>query len=812
MKEQNVIELNMFSSKEAFKKVFTRRIVEKYGREVQQCHITECYDILGTMVRDCANIDMKECKDLVGKNGTKQLIYFSMEFLIGRLLTSNLVNLGLFNMVKEGLEELGLDLNTLEEQESDAGLGNGGLGRLAACFMDSIASLGFAGHGNCIRYDYGFFRQKVIDGCQEETPDQWLLNGYAWEIRKPKHAVEVKFYGNAETYQDEQGLVRSRTVNAVTVLAIPYDVPIIGYNNQVTNTLRLWCAEPSDESIPSSQDFKGYLQFVRDLTYGLYPDDSTEQGRLLRLRQQYFLVSAGMQSMLRGHYRRYKTFDNLGDHYVFQLNDTHPILAIPELMRLLMDEHNYGWDEAFAICQKCFAFTNHTVMAEALEKWPCHYIAELFPRIYMIIEEINRRMIIKMRSMKLSEQVISNSLIIKDANVHMCQMAIHVCFSVNGVANLHTEILKADTFKELYSIYPEKFNNKTNGITHRRWFLCSNPKLSSLVTSLIGDGWIKDPKQLEKLMAFIDDEKVLNQLNEIKRENKLKLIEEIKKDMDIEIDPDSIFDTQVKRLHAYKRQLMNIFRIIHLYKKIKSDKSFTMTPHTYIFGAKAAPSYVYAKKTIELLLAVADKINNDPEVNKYMKVVFIVNYGVSKAEVIIPASDVSEQISTAGKEASGTSNMKFMINGAVTLGTLDGANVEIDQLVGSANDVIFGKKTDELAQIRYENSYNPWDYYNSDPRIKVVLDSLVDGTFSRDHEKFRMIFDEIMYHNDEYFILLDFASYLQASKTCDELYKDRLGWARMCLVNIAKSGFFSSDRTINEYNRDIWHLTKIREE
>ena len=431
----------MFKNKETFKREFTDRIIEKYGRDPKDCHLLECYDILGTMVRDYANVDSKHCKDIVNEKGKKQLIYFSMEFLIGRLLTSNLVNLGIYGVVKDGLSDLGIDFNKLEEEESDAGLGNGGLGRLAACFLDSIASLGYPGHGNCIRYDYGFFRQRIINGHQEEVPDQWLLNGNPWEIRKPKHSVEVKFYGNAETYQDAEGHFRSRTVNALSVLAIPYDVPIVGYGNKVTNTLRLWSAEPADEQLPNTHDFAGYLSFVKDLTHGLYPDDSTEQGRLLRLRQQYFLVSAGMQSMLRAHYRRFHDFHNLPEHYVFQLNDTHPIMAIPELMRLLMDEHNYGWDEAYEICQKCFAFTNHTVMAEALEKWPCHYVANLCPRIYMIIEEINRRILIKMRADNLPESVIQNSLIIKDGNINMCQLAIHVAFSVNGVASLHTNIL-----------------------------------------------------------------------------------------------------------------------------------------------------------------------------------------------------------------------------------------------------------------------------------------------------------------------------------------------------------------------------------
>ncbi|MDY5455401.1 MAG: glycogen/starch/alpha-glucan phosphorylase [Bacilli bacterium] len=799
----------MFENKEAFKKEFQIRLVEKYGRDIKGCDITECYDILGSMVRDAATINAKECKDEVIESGNKQLIYFSMEFLIGRLLSNNMINLGVYNVVKEGLADLGLDLEKLEDQEADAGLGNGGLGRLAACFMDSIASLGLAGHGNCIRYDYGFFRQKIKNGHQEELPDQWLVNGNVWEIRKPKHAVTVNFYGNAETYY-ENGEYKRRTVNALKVLAIPCDVSIIGYDNKVTNTLRLWTAEPADEDIPQGESFTEYLNFVRNITHGLYPDDTTENGKLLRLRQQYFLVSAGLQSALRAHYRKYKTYDNLPDHYVFQLNDTHPIMAIPELMRLLMDEHDYGWDKAYEIATKCFAFTNHTVMAEALEKWPCHYIANLCPRVYMIIEEINRRTLISMREKHLPQSVIDNSVIIKDGMVRMCQLAIHVAFSVNGVAKLHTDILKADTFKDLYSIYPWKFNNKTNGITHRRWFLAANRELSDYVTSLIGDSWIMNPDDLEKLGKYVDDKDVLNKVNEIKKHNKKALIDLIKKENNIDVDENSIFDVQIKRLHAYKRQLMNIFRIIHYYQQIKTNKDFKMYPHTFIFGAKAAPSYVYAKKIIELILAVANKVNNDSEVNKFMKVVFIENYGVSKAEVIIPAADISEQISTAGKEASGTSNMKFMINGAVTLGTLDGANVEIAKLVGDENAVIFGLHEDEINKIRFENSYNPFDVYNSSSDVKKVMDSLLDGTFDQNRDRFRMIFDEIMYRGDEYFILKDFDSYLKASKKTEELYLDRSRWAKMCLVNVSKAGYFSSDRTIKQYNDEIWHLEPIK--
>ncbi len=800
----------LFDNKEVFIQEFKNRAVEKYGRDPKNIDISEVYDILGTMVRDYMNLDCKATKDKVNKHQDKQLVYFSMEFLIGKMMEANMVNLGILDLVKDGFSDMGLNLKATLDQENDAGEGNGGLGRLAACFMDSIASLGLAGHGNCIRYDYGFFSQRIRDGKQEELPDQWLLNGNVWEIRKPKHAVVVKFYGNAETYLDEKGLVRRRTANALQVLAIPCDMGIIGYKNGVCNTLRLWTAEPSAKDIPSNTTFTDYLEFVRNITHGLYPDDTTEKGKMLRLTQQYFLVSAGLQSTLRSHYRVYHTFENLPDKYVFQLNDTHPILAIPELMRLLMDEHDYSWDDAFDIAHRCFAFTNHTVMPEALEKWPVNYIATLFPRIYMIIEEINRRTLIKFHQMNLPQSVIDNCIIIKDGMVKMCQLAINVVFSVNGVAALHTEILEKQTFADLYKLYPEKFSNKTNGITHRRWFLVSNPNLSSYVTKLTGEKWLSDPIDgFKELLKYKDDEKVLTEFNSIKRKNKDALVELVKKENHLDINPDSIFDAQIKRLHAYKRQLLNIFRVIYLYKRIKSDKSFTMYPHTYIFGAKAAPSYVYAKKIIELILAVANVINNDPEVNKFIKVVFIENYGVSKAQVIIPATDISEQISTAGKEASGTSNMKFMMNGAVTLGTLDGANVEIAKLVGEDNCMIFGKKADELDKIRYQGTYSPWDVYNSYAPAKIAMDSLIDGSFDPDKERFRMIFNEVMDRNDEYFILLDFESYLKASKALDETYADKKKWAKMCLVNVAMSGYFSSDRTISEYNRDIWHLPKI---
>lgn len=798
--------------KEDFKNTFSIRCVEKYSRDPKDLDYAELYDVLGTMVRDYANVLGKKCKEEIIESNDKQLIYFSMEFLIGRLLSTNLYNLDVLTDVSDALKEMGIEYDLLKEKEPDAGLGNGGLGRLAACFLDSIASLGLPGHGNCIRYEYGFFHQRIRDGKQMEYPDTWLQEGFPWEIRKPNDSVIVRFYGNPETYRDPlTGEVRWRTTNSYAVRAVPYDVPIIGYKNEVVNILRLWYAEPCEEALPKATDFNGYLKFIRDITHGLYPDDSTEEGKLLRLRQQYFLVSSGIQFAINREKKLFGTLDHLYDHYIFQLNDTHPIMSIPEMMRILMDENGYGWDEAYSIVSKCFAFTNHTVMPEALEKWPCRYLASVAPRVYMIVEEINRRTLQKMREDHLSDAQIQNCLVISDGNVNMCQLAIHVATSVNGVANLHTEILKTQTFKDLYDYYPSKFNNKTNGISHRRFFLVANPKLSNYITSLIGPDYIKQPERLRDLLKYCDGNhpEVYQKINEIKHENKLRSLELIRKVSGISVDPDSIFDTQIKRLHAYKRQLLNVFHIIYRYLDLKANPNKTMHPHTYIFGAKAAPSYYYAKKIIELILALSKKIDEDEHVSKFMKVVFLENYDVSKAEVIIPASDISEQISLAGKEASGTSNMKFMMNGAVTLGTLDGANVEISNFVGSDNAVIFGMKEEEVKHLKYTNGYNPFDVYNSDMRVKMVLNSLLDGTFSSDREQFRAIYDEILYRNDEFMVLKDFASYCDACDKIEEEYLDRDTWGRKCLVNIANSGWFSSDRTIGEYNRDIWHLKKI---
>lgn len=797
----------MFENKEAFKKEFEKRLIERYGRSVPDSHITERYEVLGEMIRDYAGIGWRNCRDDV-ISGKKQCIYFSMEFLIGRLMKSNLENLGVRDLVKDGLADYGIRLEDLEEQEPDAGLGNGGLGRLAACFLDSAASLGLPMHGNTIRYEYGFFRQKFVNGRQMELPDEWLSNGFVFEVRKPKHAVEVEFGGNAETYLKPNGEYALRTVNATHVRAVPYDVSIPGYRNGVANTLRLWSAEPSEENLPTDVSFNDYLSTLKELSFGLYPDDSTEHGRLLRLRQQYFLVSAGLQSVMRAEARRYGDLTQLKDHYVFQLNDTHPILAIPEMMRLLMDVYGMGWDEAWDQVRHCFAYTNHTVMPEALERWPVTYVQKTLPRIYMIIEEINRRFLAELAEEKVDPAKIQAMQIIKDGQILMTNMAIHAVFSVNGVAKIHTEILEHYTFKEFYELYPEKFSNKTNGVTHRRWLMYANPRLTKLLCDKIGEDWKIHPNELEKFKAFDSDPATQKAVMDIKAQNKADFADYLEEHYGITLPKDVIIDVQIKRLHAYKRQLLNLFHIMALYQKLKADpKHFSMHPHLYVFGAKAAPSYEYAKRIIELILAVQDVINNDPEAAPYMKIVFVENYGVSLAERIIPAADISEQISTAGREASGTSNMKLMMNGALTLGTMDGANIEIVQRAGKENAIIFGMSVEEVEQKEREHSYNPWDIYNQNPVIKGVVDSLFNGPWAVSAEgRFQLIFDELMNRGDPFFVLADFDAYVKACEEAEKFYEDKPRWAKAVIDNIAMSGVFSSDRTIAEYNRDIWRL------
>lgn len=799
---------NEFKDKNEFKEEFKRRIVERYGRSFERAHITEKYMILGEMVRDYASVNWNDSKNTVAKIQEKQMYYFSMEFLMGRLLTNNLMNLGIYDIAKEGLAELGLDINELEELESDAGLGNGGLGRLAACFLDSLASLNLAGHGNCIRYEYGLFKQKIENNEQVEVPDQWLFLGNVWEVRKPKHAVNVKFGGHVDMWMGEDGKAVVNHVPALIVRAVPYDMPIVGYNTKLTNTLRLWSAEVADDACDASS-LNEYVNDVREICRNVYPDDSTEHGKILRLKQQYFFVAAGLNNIVESHLSTYHTLDNFAEKVAIQLNDTHPVLCIPELMRILMDDYKYEWDQAWDITTKSMAYTNHTVLSEALEKWPIQYVRELLPRIYMIIEEIDRRFRYAVSHGLGRLDLMNECCVLKDGQVHMANLAIIGSHSVNGVAALHTRILKEDVMKNFNDIYPNKFNNKTNGITHRRWLLYSNPQLTKLLEKTIGSDFKTNPERLQDLMKYVDDKDLQKEFMDVKMERKKILAKYIKDTLNIDIDVNSIFDVQAKRLHAYKRQLLNVMNIIDLYFKMKEDPSFRIYPRTFIFAAKAAPSYTFAKEVIKLIHYVADKVNNDSDVSPYMKVVFIPNYGVSIAEILMNAADVSEQISTAGKEASGTGNMKFMMNGAITLGTMDGANVEIVERVGYDHAEIFGLRADDVALVKLENSYNVWNKYNASPRLQKIVNSFVDSTFSSNPNDFKQIYNELMFKNDEYLLLADFEAYVHAQKNIEQRYRNREEWAKTCLINIAQSGYFSSDRTIKQYADEIWDIHSV---
>ena len=802
--------VNIFSNTETFKKYFSRRIVETYGRSVEQSHKFEKYIVLGTMVRDYASIAWKETKEKVQRKEQREMVYFSMEFLLGKMMLNNIKNLGLYDIIKDGLNELDIDLNELLALESDAGLGNGGLGRLAACFMDSLASLNYPGHGNTIRYKYGFFRQKIVNGKQKEIPDNWLKLDYPFEIKKAKHAVTVKFYGNVVTRPfGNDGRFVFELENAECVRAVPYDMPMIGYDGKTVNTLRCWDAVPDVEDLPKHKDFQSYLNECNEISQSLYPDDSTEHGKILRLKQQYFFVCAGIAAQIKNHLRRYKSIHNIHEKLVFQLNDTHPAIAVAEMMRVLLDEFYLEWDEAWNITTSMMAYTNHTILSEALEKWPIHYVKTLLPRIYMIIEEIHRRFVVMARSKNLPEHRIQKMMILRDGQVHMANLAIIGSYSVNGVAYLHTEILKNQEMKEFYALYPEKFNNKTNGITHRRWLAYSNPELLSFLNKHCNGDVCKDITLLKNLNNVVDNYEVQEEFLNVKNTRKHILANFIKERNDIDLDVNSIFDIQVKRLHAYKRQLLNCLHIIYLYQQIKENKDFSMHPQTFIFGAKAAPSYVFAKNVIELINCMASKINNDPEVNKFIKVVFVENYDVTSSEILMPGADVSEQISLAGKEASGTGNMKFMMNGAVTLGTLDGANVEIYQNVGDDNIVIFGLTSEQVKQIKDKGEYSSLNIYAENPFLRKAINSLMDGTWHENKNEFRVIVDDLLYKNDEYLLLEDFESYRLAQEKINKLYQDRHLWAKMCLVNIANSSFFSSDRTIQEYVDDIWKLERV---
>ncbi len=735
-----------------------------------------------------------------------------MEFLLGRLIENNLLNLGLLDVCNEALQELDFVPEEIYSQEHDAGLGNGGLGRLAACFLDSLASLELPGHGCGIRYKYGLFRQRFVNGHQVELPDYWLKEDYAWETRRGEQAVEVRFGGTVEM-NDNNGKLTFHHKDYETVLAVPYDVPIVGYQNKTVNTLRLWSAESSSDDFnffgSDRTDYYNYLEYKRSIeqiSEFLYPDDSHFEGKVLRLKQQYFLVAAGLKSILRSYKKKLGLpLSSLPEKIKIQINDTHPSLVVPELMRILLDEEGLTWEEAWEITRKTVAYTNHTTLSEALETWPTEMVRDLLPRIFMIIDEINERFCkgLWFDHPELRDQIPELAIIAYDT-IRMAHLAIVGSFSVNGVAKIHTDILKKKEMKMFYSLYPQKFNNKTNGITHRRWLLHANPELSAAISEAIGDKWIEHPKNLIGLLRYVDDKSFQEKIDSVKRYNKQQFAKIIRDQTGIIVDDHSIFDVHIKRLHGYKRQLLNIFHIIYLYNTLRENPSLDITPRTFIFGAKAAPGYHFAKQVIKLIISVADMINSDPLIKNKIKVVFMENYSVSLAEKIIPAADVSEQISTASKEASGTGNMKLMMNGALTLGTLDGANIEIKDMVGKENSFIFGLSADEVLHYYNHGGYVARDIYNTDDRIRTVMDQLINGFFGSDEMEFKDIYYNILSNNDEYFVLKDFDSYEEAQELVDQTYRNRSKWMQMSITNIAHSGKFSSDRTISEYAAEIW--------
>ena len=813
---------NEMFKKEAFKKSVKDNVKFLYRKTIEEATQEQIFQAVSYSVKDVIIDNWLATQKAYDEQDPKIVYYMSMEFLMGRALGNNLINLCAYGEVKEALEELGFDLNCIEDQEPDPALGNGGLGRLAACFMDSLATLGYAAYGCGIRYRYGMFKQQIIDGFQVEVPDNWLKNGYPFELRRPEYAKEVHFGGYVRVeYDPEKGGNKFIHEGYQAVKAIPYDMPITGYDNDVVNTLRIWDAEPIVDFELDSFDKGDYKKAVeqenlaRNIVEVLYPNDNHYAGKELRLKQQYFFVSASLQAAIAKYKKKHDDIHKLYEKVTFQMNDTHPTVAVAELMRILMDEEGLGWDEAWEVTRKSVAYTNHTIMSEALEKWPIELFSRLLPRVYQIIEEINRRFILEIQAKYPGNyEKIKKMAIIYDGQVKMAHLAIAAGYSVNGVARLHTEILKNQELKDFYEMMPEKFNNKTNGITQRRFLLHANPLLADWITEHIGPDWVTDLPQLKKLAVYADDEKALQEFMNIKFKNKERLAKYILEHNGVEVDPHSIFDVQVKRLHEYKRQLLNILHVIYLYNQIKMHPEMEFYPRTFIFGAKASAGYATAKKIIKLINSVADVVNNDTSINGKIKVVFIENYRVSNAEWIFAAADVSEQISTASKEASGTGNMKFMLNGAPTLGTMDGANVEIVEEVGAENAFIFGLSSDEV--INYENNggYDPNVIYNTDEEIRQVLMQLINGTFSNDTELFRDLYDSLLNTKntdraDRYFILADFRSYADAQKRVEAAYRDEKGWAKKALLNTACSGKFTSDRTIQEYVDDIWHLDKV---
>ena len=809
--------------KDVFKRDVRNNVKTLFRKEVEEATPQQLFQAVSYAVKEAIIDDWLATQKQYEKDDPKTVYYMSMEFLLGRALGNNLINMTAYKEVKEALEEMGIDLNVIEDQEPDPALGNGGLGRLAACFLDSLATLGYASYGCGIRYRYGMFKQKIRDGYQVEAPDNWLKDGNPFELRRPEYAKEVRFGGNIRVEYDETGKTHFVQENYESVMAIPYDYPIVGYGNHIVNTLRIWDAEAIVDFQLDSFDRGDYHKAVeqenlaKNIVEVLYPNDNHIAGKELRLKQQYFFVSASIQAAITKFKKKHGDISKLPEKVTFQMNDTHPTVAVAELMRILLDEENLGWNEAWDITTKCCAYTNHTIMAEALEKWPINLFSRLLPRIYQIIQEIDRRFVEQVRAQYPgNEEKVKKMAILMDGQVKMAHLAIVAGYSVNGVAKLHTEILKNQELKDFYQMMPEKFNNKTNGITQRRFLMHANPLLADWVTEKLGTKeWITDLSKMSGLKEWLDDEEALKEFMTIKFKNKERLAAYIKEHNGVEVDPRSIFDVQVKRLHEYKRQLLNILHVMYLYNQIKEHPEMSFYPKTYVFGAKASAGYIRAKEIIKLINSVADVINNDRSINGKLKVVFIEDYRVSNAELIFAAADVSEQISTASKEASGTGNMKFMMNGAPTLGTMDGANVEIVDEVGIDNAFIFGLSADEVINYEQNGGYNPYDIYNNDPDIRRVVDQLVDGTYANgDKEMYRDLYNSLLNNQggaraDMYFILKDFRSYADAQARAMEAYKDTDKWAKMALKNTACCGKFSADRTIQEYVDDIWHLDHV---
>lgn len=812
----------MYFDAAVFKENLEGRLKRQYGKDISHANKHDLFDAVSASALEVIMDNWMATRQEYEKKPTKKLYYLSAEFLMGRALSNNLINAQISDQVKEVLKDMNIDFDMIEDQEPDAGLGNGGLGRLAACFLDSLATLDYPGHGYGIRYRYGMFEQRIENGYQVEYPDNWLVHRDPWEIKRSDLAVTVKFGGNIAYGKTPDGRDRYYVENAEEITATPYDMPIVGYGTGTVNTLRLWQASSPDGfdlQLFNNMEYNRAVEkqnSAENVSAVLYPNDSGPSGKALRLKQQYFFSSASLQDLVRHYVADHGTdFSKFADLHVIQLNDTHPVVAIPELMRILMDEYNLGWDESWKVVTHTFAYTNHTILAEALEKWPIEIFQGLLPRIYQIVEEINRRFMIELREKYPTDYAKQSRMsIINNGKVYMAWLAIHAGFSVNGVAELHTKLLKEVELHDWYELYPEKFNNKTNGITQRRWLLSANPKLAKFITDRIGHGWEKDLTKLKGLEKFLDDEKSLKELMEIKAENKCRLADFLKHTQNELINPESIFDVQVKRLHEYKRQLMNILHVMYVYNRMLEDPSYKPAKKTYIFGAKSASGYRRAKAIIKLINTVAERINNDRRVNDTLHVVFVENYRVSVAEKIFPAADISEQISTAGLEASGTSNMKFMCNGALTMGTMDGANIEIVEEAGKENAFIFGLLTEEVQKIEREHSYNPQDYLIRNPALAKVVEQLVDGTYDPTHQLFKELHDSLVYgiegnRADVYYVLADFDDYCRAQDEAEKLYADKKAWARAALKNIANSGKFSSDRTIEDYVRDIWHLKRV---